>query len=95
MANQHGSRTPGRRQADGENKMYFGLSVMITQFEEVQTDGGAKRGQEGLQRPSVVGEKNPVPLGNSVSCRELGFCCGIRGVAGTFPGWCCRLPTGW
>src|SRR6516225_1838254 len=27
-----------------------------------------------------------VPLGNSASCRELGFCCGIRGVTGSISG---------
>jgi hypothetical protein len=35
-----------------------------------------------------------VPLGNSVSYRELGFCCGISGVAGTISGCCCRSSTG-
>ncbi len=34
-----------------------------------------------------------VPLGNSISRRELGFCCGISGVAGTISECCCRSPT--
>lgn len=34
----------------------------------------------------------PVPLGNSVSYRELGFCCGISGVAGTISGCRLRIP---
>jgi hypothetical protein len=34
-----------------------------------------------------------VPLGNSISCRELGFCCGISGVAGTISECCYRSPT--
>ena len=29
---------------------------------------------------------HPVPLGNPVSCCELGFCCGIGSVAGTISG---------
>jgi hypothetical protein len=33
-----------------------------------------------------VGAGNPVPLGNSVSYRELGFCCGVGSVAGTISG---------
>jgi hypothetical protein len=32
---------------------------------------------------------DPVRLGNLVSCRELGFCCRIRGVPGTLSGCCC------
>jgi energy-coupling factor transporter ATP-binding protein EcfA2 len=36
----------------------------------------------------------PVPLGNSVSYRELGFYCRISGVAGTISGCCCRSSTG-
>ncbi|MDX3103717.1 hypothetical protein [Nonomuraea angiospora] len=35
--------------------------------------------------------KQPVPLGNPVSCCELGFCCVIRAVAATTAKWCCRL----
>jgi hypothetical protein len=34
-----------------------------------------------------------VLLGNSVSRRELGFCCGTSDLAGTISGCCCRLPT--
>jgi len=30
-----------------------------TLFEEVQANGSPKRGQEGFQRPSVIGEENP------------------------------------
>jgi hypothetical protein len=37
------------------------------------------RAPTGQQRDS----ERVVPLGNSVLCRELGFCCGISGVAGT------------
>jgi putative transposase len=42
-----------------------------------------------------VAHYNRVPLGNSVSWCELGFCCGIGSVAGTISGWCCRCSTGW
>jgi hypothetical protein len=44
---------------------------------------------EAAHRRHVAG----VPLGNSVSWRELGFCCGTSGVAGTIWGCCCRSPT--
>ena len=39
---------------------------------------------------SVITANHPVPFGNPVSFCELGFCCGIRGVAGTISGCCCR-----
>jgi L-alanine-DL-glutamate epimerase-like enolase superfamily enzyme len=35
-----------------------------------------------------------VPLENTVSCRELGFCCAIRAAAATIAKCCYRLPTG-
>ena len=38
---------------------------------------------------------NPVPLGNSVSWCEFGFCCGIGSVAGTISGCCCRSYITW
>ena len=36
-----------------------------------------------------------VPLGNSVSWCELGFCCGIGSVAGIISGCCCRSYITW
>ena len=47
----------------------------------------------GKRKHAAARKGNRVPLGNSVSCRELGFCCGIRGVAGTIWGCCCRSST--
>ena len=43
---------------------------------------------------SRCGRPDPVPLGNSVSCRELGFCCEISGMAESISRSCCRSPTG-
>jgi hypothetical protein len=39
--------------------------------------------------------QHPVPLGNSVSYRELGFCCGISGMAGTISRCRYRSSTAW
>ena len=36
-----------------------------------------------------------VPLGNSVSYRELEFCCGISDAAGTISRCCYHSPTAW
>jgi len=45
---------------------------------------------------NVTAQRNDrVPLGNSVSWCELGFCCGISSAAGTISGCCCRSSTGW
>ena len=46
-----------------------------------------------LSPPTLPLRCERVPLGNSVSCCELGFCCGISGVAGTISGCCCRSST--
>ena len=43
----------------------------------------------------TLDEHQAVPLGNSVSWCELGFCCGISSVAGTISGCCCRSSTAW
>ena len=55
-------------------------------------DGGSFN-QPGVHRRFHV--PKPVPLGNSVSWCELGFCCGISSMAGTISGRCCRCSTGW
>ena len=56
-------------QAQQRNLSRHGKLVGLckTQFEEIQANGSVKRGQEGLQRPSVVGEENPprLEIGNS------------------------------
>jgi hypothetical protein len=49
----------------------------------------------GVRRWACVRSDRAVPLGNSVSRCELGFCYTIGGVAGTISGWCCRCSTGW
>jgi hypothetical protein len=41
----------------------------------------------------VTANPDGIPLGNSVLHCELGFCCGIGGVAGTISGCCCRSST--
>jgi hypothetical protein len=42
-----------------------------------------------------LGWADRVPLEKAVSWGELGFCCGIGGVAGSISGCCYRLPTVW
>jgi hypothetical protein len=39
--------------------------------------------------------EDAVPLGNSVSYCDLGFCCGISAVAATILRCCCRCSTAW
>jgi hypothetical protein len=46
-----------------------------------------------LRQRIFTAARDGVPLGNSVSCCELGFCCGISGVAGTISRCCCRSST--
>jgi hypothetical protein len=44
---------------------------------------------------ALLARSDRVLLGNSASCRELGFCCGIGGIAGTISGCCCPSSTAW
>ncbi|MFC7592224.1 hypothetical protein ACFQYP_57225 [Nonomuraea antimicrobica] len=54
-------------------------------------------GQQGVGlRAQEVGPRGGrVPLENTISCSELGFCCAIRAAAATIARCCYRLSTGW
>ena len=54
-----------------------------------------RSGIQPLGEPVIYGPLDRVPLEKAVSCGELGFCCGIGGVAGSISGCRCRLPTAW
>jgi hypothetical protein len=50
---------PGLRPEDDPDRRNRRGALCKTQFEEIQANGGAERGQEGLQWPPVIGEQNP------------------------------------
>jgi hypothetical protein len=65
----------------------FGRVVVRAGVRSLQDLGPRVLGQVGVDGLGVV---DAVPLGDSVLCCDLGFCCTISSMAGTISRCCCR-----